>query len=469
MTSRSRIRSLDLQLELDLEQRRGRSQQLVAGLRRAIESGRLLPGSRLPSTRGVAADLGLARGTVTSAYHRLIAEGYLESVQGSGTRVAAAPHGGARNCRSPVGARSPWQWNLRPGPPDVTMFPRTAWVRSTQRVLRLAPAEALDYGDPRGRPELRQALADYLGRSRGVVTEPDRIIVCHGFTQALGLIATVLAEQGMGTVSVEDPCYPLFRSVIETAGLSVHPVGVDERGLRPEGLRGRAAVVTPIHQYPLGVTLAPGRRKDLVAWAEEADAVIVEDDYDGEFQFGRQRVGALQALAPHRVIYAGTTSKTLAPGLRLAWLAVPGEWVERIAAAKRVADHHSAALTQMVLTDLLRSGGYDRHVRRCRERYRVRREQLRAAVGREVPGAWLVGAEAGLHTLVRWSPDGPGEREVVQAARRESLAVATLGGYWGTPGPHPPGLVIGYATPPQHGYAGALGALVRVLGRCFAA
>ncbi|MFJ1732952.1 PLP-dependent aminotransferase family protein [Streptomyces sp. NPDC088254] len=457
-------------MELDLEKRRGRSQQLVAGLRRAIESGRLLPGSRLPSTRGVAADLGLARGTVTSAYHRLIAEGYLESAQGSGTRVVVAPHGEARGRQpSSLHARSPWQWNLRPGLPDVTMFPRNAWVRSTQRVLRLAPAEALDYGDPRGRPELRQALADYLGRTRGVITQPERIIICHGFTQALGLIAAVLAEQGMDTVSVEDPCYPLFRNVIETAGLSVHPVGVDAQGLRPEALRGRAAVVTPIHQYPLGATLAPGRRKDLVAWAEEADAVIVEDDYDGEFQFGRQRVGALQALAPHRVIYAGTTSKTLAPGLRLAWLAVPAEWVERIATAKRVADQHSAALTQMVLADLLRSGGYDRHVRRCRERYRVRREQLSTALEREVPGAWLAGEEAGLHALVRWSPDGPGEREVTQAARRESLAVATLGGYWGTPGPHPPGLVVGYATPPQHGYAGALGALVRVLGRCFAA
>ncbi|WP_031015678.1 PLP-dependent aminotransferase family protein [Streptomyces sp. NRRL F-5727] len=469
MTAESRVRSLDLQLDVKLPHRRGRSDQLTTALRKAIESGRLPPGARLPSTRGVASDLGLARGTVISAYHRLVAEGLLETAHGSGTRVAADPPRVLASARrqAAAGPGAAWRWDLRPGLPDITLFPRGAWARATQRVLTEAPAGALDYGDPRGQPELRRALADYLGRTRGVVTHPDRIIVCHGFTQALGLVAGVLAEQGVGTVSVEDPCYPLFREVVRLAGLRAHPVGVDERGLLPSRLRGGAVVVTPIHQYPLGAALAGDRRRELVAWAEKAGAVIVEDDYDGEFQYGRRRVGALQALAPHRVLYAGTTSKTLAPGLRLAWLAVPPEWVEPITAAKRIADQHSAALTQMVFTDLLRSGTYDRHIRKCRDHYRERRDRLGAMLAREAPAARLVGEDAGLHTLVRWDADGPAEREVLLAARRESLAVTGLSAYWGTTGPHPPGLVVGYGSPPQHGYAGALGALARALRRCF--
>ncbi|MFH0516168.1 PLP-dependent aminotransferase family protein [Streptomyces sp. M41] len=470
MSAGARTHPLDLHLDVDLRYRRGRSDQLVAALRRAIETGRLLPGTRLPSTRAVASDLGVARGTVVSAYHHLIAEGYLETARGSGTRVARSPNVAAREPGPGpgAGARSQWQYNLRPGMPDVTLFPRAAWVKSTRQVLNTVPAEALDYGDPRGRPELRWALADYLGRSRGVVAHPDRIVICHGFTQALGLIATVLAEQGVGTVSVEDPSYPHFREILRLAGLTPHAVPVDDEGLLPADLRGRAAVVTPIHQYPLGVTLTAQRRRALVSWAETADAVIVEDDYDGEFQYGRNRVGALQALAPHRVIYAGTTSKTLAPGLRLAWLVVPPDWVERITNAKRIADQHSAALTQMIVADLLATGAYDRHIRQCRDHYRMRRDELSGALAAHVPAARLVGESAGLHALIRWSPDGPEEREVLRAARSQSLALAGLGGYWGTPGPHPPGLVVGYATPPRHAYAGALDALIRVLGRCFA-
>ncbi|MFG3157856.1 PLP-dependent aminotransferase family protein [Streptomyces sp. NPDC048219] len=465
-----RTASPDLHLDLDLRFRRGRGEQLVAALRQAIETGRLRPGTRLPSTRGAALDLGIARGTVVSAYHHLTAEGYLETVQGSGTRVARSPAPRAVSERGPdPGSRNPWRHNLRPGMPDVTLFPRAAWIKSTQRVLNTAPAQALDYGDPRGRPELRRALAEYLGRSRGVVTHPDRIVICHGFTQALGLIATVLAEQGVGTVSVENPSYPHFRDVIRLAGLHTHPVDVDGDGLLPGDLRGRAAVVTPIHQYPLGVTLSAERRRALVSWAEAADAVIVEDDYDGEFQYGRHRVGALQAMAPHRVIYAGTTSKTLAPGLRLAWLAVPADWVERIANAKRMADQHSAALTQMVVADLLLSGAYDQHIRQCRDHYRMRRDQLSTGLAAHVPGARLMGENAGLHALIRWSPDGPAEREVLRAARTQSLGLAGLGSYWAGPGPNPPGLVVGYATPPRHAYTEALDTLLSLLARCFTA
>ncbi|MCZ7416036.1 MocR-like pyridoxine biosynthesis transcription factor PdxR [Streptomyces sp. WMMC897] len=472
MSAIPRAHTLDLHLELDLRRRRGRREQLAAALRRAVESGRLPPGARLPSTRSVAAEFGIARGTVVAAYQLLLAEGYLETVQGSGTRVVGtappAPRAAARSALTPSPvARGARRYSFQPGMPDVTLFPRNAWIKSTQHVLTTVPAEALDYGDPRGRIELRQALADYLARSRGVITQPERIIICHGFTQALGLITTVLAEHGVDTVSVENPCYPLFRDVIQLAGLDVHTVDVDGDGLLPAGLAGGAAVVTPIHQYPLGVNLATERRRALVGWAKDVDAVIVEDDYDSEFQYGKQRVGTLQPMAPDRVIYAGTTSKTLAPGIRLSWLAVPPDWVERITSAKRIADRHTAALTQMVMADLLLSGAYDRHIRQCRDHYRRRRDQLSGALAEHAPTAWLAGESAGLHALVRWSPEGPAERDVVRAARSESLTVVGLGGYWGTPGPHAPGLVLGYATPPRHAFAGALDALSRVLARCF--
>lgn len=467
VTPHARTRTPDLHLDLDLRHRRGRSDELVAALRRAIESGKLLPGTRLPSTRSAAADFGIARGTVVNAYYHLIAEGYLETAPGSGTRVARPAPEPPGEDPGPASRPSTWRYNLMPGAPDMTLFPRAAWVKATQRVLNTTPAEALGYGDPRGRPELRRALADYLGRSRGVVTRPDRIIICHGFTQALGLIAAVLVKQGVDTVSVEDPGYPHFREVIRLAGLSTHAVEVDEHGLRPEGLSGGAAVVTPIHQYPSGVPLSAERRRALVSWAETSDAVIVEDDYDGEFQYGTVKVGALQATAPHRVIYAGTTSKTLAPGIRLAWLVVPADWVERITDAKRIADHHSAALTQMIVTELLLTGAYDQHIRRCRDHYRMRRDRLAAILAEHAPTAWVMSQDRGLHALIRWPADGPSEREVLRAARAESLALAGLGSYWTAPEGHPPGLVIGFATPPHHAYGAALAALARVLDRCF--
>ncbi|WP_035850945.1 MocR-like pyridoxine biosynthesis transcription factor PdxR [Kitasatospora azatica] len=463
--------SLDLHLELDLSRRHGRADRLVAAIREAIDAGRLLPGGKMPSTRSMALQLEVARGTVASAYEQLVVAGYLEVSHGSGTRVAPlrSRSEDARTSSGPAAAGSPApSWNLRPGLPDVTLFPRTAWVAATQRVLREAPAEALDYGDPRGRPELRLALANYLGRARGVVAHPDRIVVCHGFTQALGLLAKVIADRKAPTMTFEDPSYPLFREIVRTAGLSTLTAEVDDQGLRPETLGPSSAVlVTPIHQYPLGAELSARRRQELIAWAREADAVIIEDDYDGEFQFHRKPTGALQALDPGRVVYAGTTSKTLAPGLRLSWLVLPPDWVEPVAVAKRNADQHSAALGQMVLAQLITSGAYDRHIRRCRAQYRERRARLAEVLADHVPQVELVGPSAGLHALVRWAEDGPSERDMLLAAKRESLALSTLGPYWATPGPHQPGLVLGYASPPQHGYAGALAALTRAFGRVF--
>ncbi|WP_055585146.1 MocR-like pyridoxine biosynthesis transcription factor PdxR [Peterkaempfera griseoplana] len=469
MSSEWSTSSLDLHLDADLSRRHGRSQRLAAAVRAAIETGRLPPGARMPSTRSMAQDLQVARGTVTSAYEQLATAGYLEVVHGSGTRVAdlrARPD--AREEGTPPAAGPAPRWNLRPGLPDVTLFPRTAWVTATQRVLREAPAEALDYGDPRGRPELRAALAHYLGRARGVVAQPERIVVCHGYTQALGLLAKVVAGLKTPTMAFEDPSYPLFREIVRTAGLATVSAEVDEEGLRVDSIGpARAVVVTPMHQYPLGVALSRARREQLIAWARAADGVVIEDDYDGEFQFHPKPSGALQALDPERVVYAGTTSKTLAPGLRLAWLVLPRDWVEPVAVAKRIADQHSAALGQMVLAQLISSGAYDRHIRRCRTRYRDRRQRLAAILAEKAPSTEIVGRSAGLHALVRWSPEGPTEREVLQAARRESLALSALGDYWAAEGPHAPGLVVGYATPPQHGYTGALEALTRALDRAF--
>ena len=347
--------------------------QRRAGLERAIRSairdGRLVAGDRLPSTRALAADLGLARGTVAEAYAQLTAEGFLTARPGAPTRVA---FGIAVTPPQPeiVSPAIP-HFDLQPGTPDVSAFPRAAYLRALRRALAAAPDSALGYHDLRGRPELRAALAAYLGRARGVLADPDRIVVCAGFNEALGLLAEVLA----GSLAMEDPCLHHHRAIVRAAGRRIVPMAVDEQGAQP--VEADAALLTPAHQFPLGATLAPARRAAFVAWARERETVVIEDDYDGEFRYDRQPAGALQGLDPEHVVYAGTASKTLAPGLRLAWLVLPRALVEPVLEAKARAGG-TAVLEQLALAELIGSGAYDRHVRRMRTRYRRRRDALLA-------------------------------------------------------------------------------------------
>ena len=454
--------SLDLHVELDGGG--GRRAGLERALRAAIRGGRLQPGERVPSTRALAHDLGLARGTVAEAYAQLIAEGYLRTSPGAPTRVAAGLEPPPRRGDAGPAPDEPPRFDFRPGVPDVGAFPRAAWMRALRRALADAPDRALTGGDPRGRPELRAALAGYLGRTRGVLADPDRIVVCAGYTQALGALCHALRDAGVRTVAMEDPCLHHQRAVAASTGLRVAPLAVDGDGARPDTLAAvaGAAVLTPAHQFPLGPTLAPERRAAFVVRARDRGTVLVEDDYDGEFRYGRQPVGALQGLAPDHVVYAGTSSKTLAPGLRLGWLVLPARLVEPVLAAKRVYGD-TQVLEQLALAELVRSGALDRHVRRMRQRYRRRRDALLATLAARAPALRARGIAAGLHVVLDL-PSGMREDDVVARAAGRSLAVGVLGPFRHAPAPgDPQGLVVGYAASPEHAYGQALAALGDVL------
>jgi GntR family transcriptional regulator / MocR family aminotransferase len=328
-------------LHLELPARGGRRRGLEEALREAVRDGRLPRGTRLPSTRALAAELGMARGTVSAAYDQLVEEGYLTTRPGAATEVAHVPlTPPAREAPAPTGHERPPEevpvHDLRPGQPDVSAFPVRAWLRATRHVFATAPAHVLGPCDPRGRIELRAALAGYLGRTRGVTTTPDLIVVTTGFVQALNLLAAAIP--GGGPFAMEDPGHDFYRDVVRRAGRAVVPLPVDGQGARAETLTQEiaAAVVTPAHQYPTGVPLHPQRRRALREWATANRRLVVEDDYDGEFRYDRQPVGAFQGTAPEHVVFVGTTSESLAPG------AAPG--VDgRAAGADRPGDGGEAA------------------------------------------------------------------------------------------------------------------------------
>ena len=477
-------------LHLDLGGTRGRS-DLVHALHESIRTGRLPAGTRLPASRSLAKDLGIARNTVADAYGQLVAEGWLTARQGSGTVVAdrilptpargtsgsGAPtpaygaHGGPT--RGTSGLRASYssgislpearefRYDLTPGSPDVSTFPRSQWLAAARKALPAAPNDAFGYGDPRGRIELRENLADYLARARGVRADPDRILICSGYVQALNLLTDALRLQGATTMSVEAFGYNLHWDVIRSRGLQPTPVPVDEQGVRSDQLSGQAALLTPAHQMPLGVPLAPDRRTKAVEWARATGAILIEDDYDGEFRYDRQPVGALQALDPERVVYTGTASKSLAPGLRLAWMVLPEHLMERVLAVKRTTDVLTATLDQLILAEFIASGHYDRHVRRTRQHYRRRRDHLVELLAVRAPGVTVAGISAGLHVLL----DVPGEAaEMVDRAKRQGLLIASLDTYRFTPDPSArQALIVGYGTPPDHSYNGALDLLCQIL------
>ena len=456
------ISGVDLHLELAGHRVRA---GLEAALREAVQTGRLAPGTRLPSSRTLAADLGIARNTVAEAYAQLVAEGWLTAIQGSGTRVAstaAGPPGPAAGIRPPLGARVA-RHNLRPGSPDLSAFPRAGWLSAARKALSGAPSQALGYSDPRGRPELREVLAAYLGRTRGVRVAPDRIVVCAGFTQGLALLCQVLPDVGVTKIAVEDYGQPHTVGALVASGLTPVMLGVDDGGAVLDTTHGaQAMLLTPAHQFPLGSVLSPRRRAEAARWAAGGGGLIIEDDYDGEFRYDRQPVGALQALAPEHVIYAGTVSKTLAPGLRLGWLVLPDRLTEAVASAKARSDAHTSSFEQLTLAEFITSGAYDRHVRRVRLAYRRRRDRLVAALAAHAPGVRVTGIAAGLHAVAELAP-GQREEHVIARAAARGVAIEGLGGYALREHTRGPALVIGYATPPEHGYTTALARLVAAI------
>jgi GntR family transcriptional regulator/MocR family aminotransferase len=428
--------------------------QLEREVRLAIRTGRLVPDAALPSSRALADQLELSRGVVVEAYEQLVAEGYLASTPGGATRVA----GNVTASEMPLDARPEatpaWQpppvprINFGPGRPDVTQFPRQAWMRSLRRVMNEAPNDRFTYLDLRGAVELREALAEYLNRVRGTCAEPDTIVVCNGFAQALRLVAQVVRNAGGRRIAGEDPGFKEVGQAAIDHGLELVPVPVDADGLDVAALARAevdAVVVTPAHQFPTGAVMSAERRAALVAWAKDRGALILEDDYDAEYRYDREPIGALHGLAPEHVIYSGSASKTLAPGLRLGWMLVPRRLVEAVATTKDLLDRGSPSLEQLAFADFLSRGEFDGHLRRMRPIYRARRDVLLEALRRDLPEVRPVGASAGLHVLA-WLPPGIEEAGIVRRAAAAGVGLYGLSSYGYTRADGPAGLDFGYGS-----------------------
>ncbi|MFI2412739.1 PLP-dependent aminotransferase family protein [Streptomyces sp. NPDC018947] len=431
---------------------RSRGRALQAALREAVRAGRLAPGTRLPSSRDLAADLGVSRGLVTEAYEQLTAEGYLRSGRGAGTWVGDAVRAVRPRARD-LARRSPGaRVDFVAGTPDLSLFPRSAWAAAQRGVLTELPHEGLGYPDPRGLPRLRTALAELLGRRRGVVADPERIVVVSGVAQASALLGAVLHARGTRAVGVEDPGSPQHGALYASAGVATVPLPLDEEGLAPGPLRAsgvRAVVTTPAHQFPTGIAYSARRRAELLDWARSVDGLILEDDYDGDFRYDRAPVGALQGLDAEHVAYTGSVSKSLAPGLRLGWLLVP-EWLaDEVVERKRTTDLGHPSLDQAVFARFLERGDYDRQLRLCQRVYRERRDALVAALDEHVPGARVSGIAAGLHAIATLpGRHGPPERFLARVADA-GVAVRSLAEYGHADGGHGADeavrLVLGYA------------------------
>jgi GntR family transcriptional regulator/MocR family aminotransferase len=444
--------------------------QVESGIRDRIRQGLLPAGATLPSTRALAAELGLSRGVIVEAYQQLTAEGYLVSRSGGYTQVAAAEVARVRPEATPPEVGTPWlgpdaavllgstaevpipvtarplRIDFRYGRPDVAQFPRDVWLRSMRKVLNEVPNDRLVYLDGRGAPELREALAEYLNRVRGTSARSSNVVISNGFAQGIRLLLQVLAANGSRRLAVEDPSSdddvrlvaPSYG--IEIVGVPVGPDGIDVAEVERSG--ADAVLVTAAHQFPTGAVLPPESRKALVDWAARRGALIIEDDYDAEFRYDRDPIGAIQGLAPDHVAYAGTASKTLAPGLRLGWLVVPSRLVAAVAAVKLLDDRGSAVLEQLTFADFVANREFDRHLRRMRPRYRRKRDTLLTALGERLPELEPTGISAGQH-LVSWLPADLDEAAVVAAAAERGLGVYGLSPYW-LAGTGRAGLLFGY-------------------------
>lgn len=484
-----------MELHLDLDSAPGRTLRARAehALREAVRSGRLAPGSRLPATRALAAQLGVSRGVVVEAYAQLAAEGYLDTRRGGGTRVAQHPAPpptstsgvegrlmvdrrpsvvprragaggglGAGRAEAPAAMR----YDLRPALPAVDGFPRAAWLAALARVLRTIPDARLGYGDRQGEPELRAALAASLARTRGVRATAEQVLITGGLRDALPLLWRLAKARGAKRVGIEEPGWWRIGRSLTEAGLTPVPIPTDDHGLDPSRLADLeldAIAVTPAHQFPTGAVLAPQRRAQLVAWARDRGALILEDDYDAEFRYDRQPIGSLQGLAPDLVAYGGSCSKTLAPALRLGWLVLPSSLVAELHADDATSPPGTPpTIDQLALADLIERGELDRHLRRQRHRYRKRRDALLEAITQHLPGLEVRGAAAGLFAVLPL-PDGVDERAVAAAALALGVALEPLGAAGRR------GLVAGYANLPEAGAAAAVAALAAAIDEVAAA
>lgn len=403
-------------LTVDRSQNTPMIRQVYEQIRLHILQGELRQGERLPSTRDLAENLRVSRNVILEAYDQLIAEGYMTSVQGSGTYVAAGAYMPKYSPKmlsaSGVMANreTPKQKNLidfRFGVPALDLFPSTKWGQLFHQVCASAPAALFGYGGPEGCPELRHTLARYLARSRGVSCEPGQLIITTGAIQGIFIAAHTLLN-AQSQVVTEDPMNLNVRKIFSDRGAQVLPVPVDEQGIQtgliPEGAKPRLIYITPSHQFPLGSTLSIQRRIELVEWARQADAYILEDNYDNEFRFEGTPVSSLQGLDPERVIYAGTFSKILCPALRIGYAVVPPGLIKAFSRLKNLLDHHSPTLDQMVLARFIEQGYFDRHIAKMKKVYRKRRDAIIRSLELHFPGKHSVsGHSTGLHMVVEMS------------------------------------------------------------------
>ncbi|WP_397561108.1 PLP-dependent aminotransferase family protein [Spongiactinospora sp. 9N601] len=410
-------------------------------VREAIRGGSLRPGVRLPSSRTLALQLGVSRGVITEAYEQLAAQGYLVSRPKAAPVVADAPRPMPRpapRCERPGRVR----FDFTATTPDVSQFPVRQWAASLATAARSMPVSAYDYGDPRGSEKFREVLAGHLGRTRGVVADPEQILGVHGTAQGIDLLLRTLRAAGAQRVGVEDPSLPSQIDRITAHGLAARPIPIDGDGLLVDGLEVDAVLVTPAHQFPTGVVLSGERRRALLDWAKGASGLVLEDDYDAEFRYDRQPVRALQGLDPEHVAYLGTTSKTLAPALRLGWMVLPAHHMPQAQRIRNLMDVCPPAVEQQALAMMIERGDYDRHVRRARKAYRRRREQLIAALAERLPGLRVEGIAAGMHLLLRLPADLD-DAAIAARALDKGVQVAPLSqfSHSGHPGS---GLVLGY-------------------------
>jgi GntR family transcriptional regulator/MocR family aminotransferase len=452
-SSRSSLGALDetsQPIELLLSVRRKGSQTLGAQiedqLRKAIREGTLKARARVPSTRDLARQLEVSRRVVVDAYAQLAAEGYLVLRQGARPRVSETAAAASPAASGVVRPAPPARFDFRPRAPDVSSFPRAAWLRSLREALDSMTDAELGYGDPAGVEALRSALADYLGRVRGVVADPMNVVVTSGYSQGQGIVCRVLAGRGARRIAFENPSHPEQRRVATTFGLEIVPVPVDEDGIRVEEL-SRAGVdvvvLTPAHQHPTGAVLSGERRSALLEWLRARDTIAIEDDYDAEYRYDRTAVGALQGLESDRIVYAGSTSKTLAPALRLGWLVLPPSLTEAVSREKDTDDCGTARIEQHAFADFISRGELDRHLRRMRTRYRRRRDLLVEALADALPEAKVRGIAAGLHVTAEL-PEEYDEQAIIDEAHRRRIGAITMREFWIEPHTGPPTLLLGY-------------------------
>ncbi|PCK26302.1 MULTISPECIES: PLP-dependent aminotransferase family protein [Rhodococcus] len=453
--------NLGFDLHIELPQGIGVRAALLQTLRDAIDSGLLKPGTRLPPSRTLALDLGVARNTVADCYAELAAAGWLVTRPGSGTLVATLASTHTREVE-PSPTRRRWTYSLLPGSPDASAFPRTAWISSARRALTTAPTDAFATTDPRGRVELRNALTTYLSRTRGVRVDPNCIVISASSGHGISLLARALG----GTIAVDAFCLHLHRQLLADEGLLTVPISVDQSGTCTDELASTSAesvLLTPTHQFPLGGPLTPARRATALEWATTTGGVIIEDDYDGEFRYDRKPVGALQGIAPQHVAYLGTVSKTLSPAIRIGWMVLPDRLIEPVLATKGPYERWVSSTDQLTLADFIESGRFDSHIRKMRTSYRRRRDQLVATLAQQVPQVRVEGISAGLHAVIRL-PSGT-EQSVLAAAQARDLGLEGLSVFR-----HPDvssvggdGIVVGYSTPTQSQYSRTLDVLCEVL------